>query len=427
MRKNEYEKIDFNSVTKTEILKIISEFKKDLNSNKKVLKEWLLNIYIDDKFIPWLFDRKMYSEIISIFEFDLWFEDFYTFCLFEIAYSYSQIWKSEKAEEYYLKYLIISPESSAAMNNLWLICENKWDLDNAKIFFTSSLEIDNNDKIILNNLDRINWKIQEVEENDKIERESWEKFKTENSFIQNKMLYFSKNKNSKWEIICPYRLLPKFMWLNQYKAQEVFDKWLDNRYLIKMNYKDISWSNVYKINKYIETYLENYNTEIIIDSDLLSKSQKLDKTFFNDLWYNDELVKKLLDKIYHEDIKSILKRDLYELVITISLWLHKVSLILWWSLIEAILVDLLLKNKIEKINVNWKNKRVEEVDLSDLLNESYWRQFISNNLYHLAHWVRWFRNLVHPWAEYRKEELEVSKENVDIVWTILKKLINELK
>lgn len=419
MLKSEYKKITFGNNSEKDFLKIVNEFKKDIRLGKSVLREWLLNVFLPD-LIKWLFKNKYYSTVVEVFEIDLYLHEYFLECLFEIAFSYWELWDDIKSKKYYLECIDNYWGSTAVYNNLAIILEKELKFDDALAFLSLCIEEDDENDLYKKNLARI-------ENNKKDYFSALKNFEKENSFIYNKLFQFMSNQDSNWNIICPHRLIPKFIWLTQYKADEVFTNFIDKKYVIKLDKKSDIWANIYMVNPYIKEYLEKFKIQSKIDDDLLKKSQKLDKNYFVELWYTQELEEKLLNKIYHNDIKNILKRDLYELIICISLWLNKVSLILWWSLIEAILVDLLLKNWITQIKLNWKNKKVEILDLSDLLEESYNNHFISNNLYHLAHWVRWFRNLVHPWAEYRKEELEVSKDNVDIVWTILKKLINELK
>jgi len=400
MLKSEYKKIDFDNLSEKDWLKLINHFKEDIKGKKGVLREWLLWTFLNE-FIDRLMKNKYYSLIIDVFEVDLTLHDYFLDNLFNIAYSYSQLWDDFKAEKYYFECIDNYWWSPAVYNNLAIILEKNFQLDVALYFLWLCIEEDSEEELYKRNLERI----------ENLKREfllSLESFKKENSFIYNKLSQFMSNEDNNWNIICPFRLIPKFIWLTQYKADEIFNSFLDKKYVIKLDKKSDIWATIYKINPYIKNYLEKYKNESVIDDDLLKKSQKLDRENFIELWYNQELEDKLLGKISHQDIKNILKRDLYELIICISLWLYKVSLILWWSLIEAILVDLLLKNWITKVNVYWKSKKVEELDLSDLLEESYKNRFISNNLYHLAHGVRWFRNLVHPWAEYRKEELDVS-------------------
>ena len=50
---------------------------------------------------------------------------------------------------------------------------------------------------------------------------------------------------------------------------------------------------------------------------------------------------------------------------------------------------------------------------------------IAKNSYHLGYYIRDYRNVVHPAKEVRMRE-EVSHSNVETMWAVLKRLIEEL-
>ena len=50
---------------------------------------------------------------------------------------------------------------------------------------------------------------------------------------------------------------------------------------------------------------------------------------------------------------------------------------------------------------------------------------LDKNSYHLGHYVRNYRNVVHPAKEKRMTE-GISHENVLIMWTVLRRLIFKL-
>jgi hypothetical protein len=66
------------------------------------------------------------------------------------------------------------------------------------------------------------------------------------------------------------------------------------------------------------------------------------------------------------------------------------------------------------------------MSLGDLLRVSFQEKLIEEQLYHLAHALRGFRNLIHPGIEQRKQAMIVSESNARIAWDITRKLLNEI-
>lgn len=63
--------------------------------------------------------------------------------------------------------------------------------------------------------------------------------------------------------------------------------------------------------------------------------------------------------------------------------------------------------------------------LNELLYVADSENILDKNGYHLGHYIRDYRNVVHPAKEIRMSE-EVSHENVVTMWAVLKRLISDL-
>jgi hypothetical protein len=72
-----------------------------------------------------------------------------------------------------------------------------------------------------------------------------------------------------------------------------------------------------------------------------------------------------------------------------------------------------------------EDRKIDRWSLDRLLDVCLKLGLVSKNLYHWGHGIRDFRNLVHPAAEQRKT-IEVSRENANTAWNVVKRLIREL-
>lgn len=71
------------------------------------------------------------------------------------------------------------------------------------------------------------------------------------------------------------------------------------------------------------------------------------------------------------------------------------------------------------------NHPVSEMSLNELLYIADIENILDKNGYHLGHYIRDYRNVVHPAKEIRMSE-EVNHENVITMWAVLKRLVSDL-
>lgn len=150
--------------------------------------------------------------------------------------------------------------------------------------------------------------------------------------------------------------------------------------------------------------------------------------YFQKIGYTEELISKF-NNIADVATRDILQRDLRECAVAIATKQNKLATIMVGSIIEAILY---LKLK-EKRIVNYlilkgnKTKKIptHEMALNELLFVAESEKLLCKNDYHLSHYVRDFRNLIHP-AKEIKSNMNITHDNVLIMWSILKQLINDL-
>lgn len=131
-------------------------------------------------------------------------------------------------------------------------------------------------------------------------------------------------------------------------------------------------------------------------------------------------------------MRDILLRDLKECAFAIVAQQDKLASIMCGSIIEALLMYKIVENNISKYDIseiskkkNAVNYNVNDMGLNELLFVAHKEKLINTNSYHLAHYVKDYRNIVHPAKEKRIKE-KINHENVLMMWSVLKRILNEL-
>jgi tetratricopeptide (TPR) repeat protein len=315
---------------------------------------------------------------------------------------------------------------------LGVIYENRGDLEKALNYFEKAKNLDRQNDIAHKNYERVNSRLVEKQQEDKKFQDGLELFKGENSYIQNKFLTFCGHRREDGLIVCPYRQLPQFLGMSAQRSPDVIKDWLDKKYIQKIVSPDPNVSSsVYKVNPYLEEHLLELQKGLEKEKELLEICQNLNTKSLDLIGYNEILERQLEAVILNKDLKELLKRDLKENALAIVTKSYKSALVLSGSIIEAILLDRLHSVGVKKTQIQKGtksvNKKLEELDLNELLDAAKNNNLIDDNLLHLSHGVRGFRNLIHPGVEQRKKGIKISEENVMLAWTIVKKVLFEIK
>lgn len=150
--------------------------------------------------------------------------------------------------------------------------------------------------------------------------------------------------------------------------------------------------------------------------------------FFNNIGYDAIFISKF-DAIKDENIRCIILRDIKECAIAIATSQVKSATILTGSIIEALLYTVLKEKGINSYYIKRKGNNVsiniEDMALNELLSVAEQEKLIGHNSFHLSHYIRDYRNFIHPAKEIRSKD-NITQENVLVIWSILKRLVDEL-
>lgn len=159
----------------------------------------------------------------------------------------------------------------------------------------------------------------------------------------------------------------------------------------------------------------------------ISESITMDE--LGEIGYTTELCRQILS-IQDPELKNIILRDVKECAIAIVARQDKMATIMCGSIIEALLMNKISEMGIDRYDIpgdgeNKDRRRLREMTLNDLLLVAEKENILQKNSFHLGHYIRDYRNVVHPAKELRMKE-EISHENVLTMWSVLKRILKEL-
>lgn len=203
---------------------------------------------------------------------------------------------------------------------------------------------------------------------------------------------------------------------------------------------------IYQTNKEYEKAIQYFTKSFKVDPDNEKASRNLDDAkkklceqinkkyknlvnnlnidFFESIGYNEDL-KLLLNKISDINLKELLYKDLEECAICIATHQNKAAIILCGSIVEAILMDCILNKNIKKYELRGKNKNISDLSLNDLLTVAEREGMISQTTYNLSHFIKDYRNIIHP-SNLLRSSFKISNERVIVIWNILKEIMESL-
>jgi tetratricopeptide (TPR) repeat protein len=430
-RDEDYFSCEFiQEVSKTTLQKIVRDFTKKIGKDEYGLHTSRISKTLLGTIIERLYKEKDYSQIVKISE--LFSDDCLTDSdvLFEIAYSFGEVNDIGSSEKYYLLYKDKFGETSAVLNNLGVIYEKRGAIEESMLLYKRSLALENEDKTARNNLERVSKIIREKDRADFELREALETFDLESPYVKNKVLEFWQHRRNDGLIICSYRQLPQYLKMSGQKAPDFIKDLVEKKYFLRIAQHEIdTQSSVYKLNPHLERILIETQDILRKEEDFLTICEKLNTNYLNSLGYDKNLITNL-NRLSSSELKDMLQRDILETVLSLVTKCYKSTLVLSGSIIEAVLLDRIKARNISKYLIGKGNRKiskaVDKMDLCELIEVAEKENIINSTYGHLSHFLRGFRNLIHPSVEQRKK-LVVSKENAELAWTVAKKLISEVR
>lgn len=370
-----------------------------------------------------LHNRKQYSSVVKISENIDYKKLKYLNFGFELAFALKEQGKDSKAKELYEEYLEMYPNSDAVLNNLGVIYENEGDFEKALEYYEKSEGLSPS-KVSENNILRSKELIEQRKKEKEQEEKSLEYFQLENVWIINRIKLFYEEADDVGNIICPYKKLPLVLKCNEDKANDVLKQFIDKGYVFRnKNHNYDTNASVYKKNFSIEKRINEMEKE----NKLISSFTDNLNGFTIDNLLSIEYLKILskLNSIKKKKIKDIFIRDYNELVFNYLSNQQKTTILMSGTIIELLLLYILDKQKIikYKVGAKQKEKKVTEMDITEMLEVCDKEQLIKNAPKKFMDGMKQFRNFIHPGKELREKTLDIDKSTVELSFNIVNWLI----
>lgn len=366
-------------------------------------------------------DKAKYQKIVDL---SALIDDYYlksSKVLFEIAYSYAQLDnKSVKAEKTYNILLQQEPENSSAWNNLGVVFERRNNLEKALEYFKRAYELNSTDEIYENNIKRISESIRNYQN-------AVYSLEKENSWLLGRLTMLCESSTDSDEFTCTYKNRSSMLNVSPAKGDELFDKFLHEKYIFKIS---TDGASKYKINPLVKRYLEQQQERLRENKRYEIIGSKLNIDELRKIGYTDEAIS-AIGRITDETLRGILLRDIHECAVSVIAEQYKSAIIICGSIIEAILVYVTEQKGIVKYDIGTllrgkaKTRPVKDMDLNELLELGKQERIIDIEEYHLSNYVRAYRNIIHPSCEVRKS-YNVDALTTNLMWNALLAVIREV-
>jgi len=174
---------------------------------------------------------------------------------------------------------------------------------------------------------------------------------------------------------------------------------------------------------------ESIQNQIREDVDVISNKISLEA--LQAIGYNVDLCKRV-HNIQDIELKDIIQRDLRECAIAVVAGQDKLATIMCGSIVEALLLYQIREKGVTKYDVSSVSHRkdaskcaVSDMALNELLYVAFELKILDRASHYLGHYLKDYRNMVHPVREIRAKE-KATHENVVTMWAILVKLISDI-
>ncbi|MGA9364674.1 MAG: tetratricopeptide repeat protein [Bacteroidota bacterium] len=416
--RQEYDYIDCDFISQmdeNDFQRVLTDFRGLVSERNYQWRGFIYSILLNP-IVEKLFKKKDYKGIVELAD-SLSDQDLrQSNVLFEIAYAYSEVGNRAHSKKCYEMHVEKRGITSSVANNLGVLYQRNGDLQKAEEFFTKSIGLDPEDDLPKRNLEEV-----------KALRDAALRFTNESFESKRTMLLLSKNKNIDGYIVGSDKEVSDRISKEERECRALMGEFMQKKYLSRVtDYKSHTNKPTYKINPDIEKQLSVLEQDLQRETEFVEIAKNITAEALERIGYDDELTSSLTKILSHE-LQAMLKRDLKENALALATKSYKASLVISGSMIEALLLDRISSRKVTSYRMaSGRNKKVAEMDLGELLEVAKKEKIIADQLYHLAHALRGFRNLIHPGVEYRKKAMPVTEQNARIAWDITRKIILEL-
>lgn len=412
----------FEKCSPSDLETIIEDIKNKINEKY----DMDMTVFIPEVFdmiIDKLWNIKSYKAIAALSNFIKEPYLNYSHKLFEIAYSYTKENNNDKAKPLYESLVKKKPNFDSAYNNLGVICEGNGDLTQAKKLYSKAHDIDESEKLYYDNLQRVNALLEKY-------AKAFKLFKKEPTWFVGRVEMLYDTSNTAGIIQCTYKNRPKILKVSPNKANELIDKMLEYSYITKITNNDSSSPSAYKINPLIKNHIRDIRSRIEDNKQYEKIADNINIDNIETVGYTPKVIS-LLQNIHNEELQIILERDLRECAICLLSQQSKATIIMSGSIIEAILMSKILELGLTNydigtlLNKSPKTKKVKDMNMNELIEIAKEKKLIKTEHFHLTHYLRCYRNIIHPACEIRNQ-LDVSYNQATLMWNILLSVIKSI-
>lgn len=336
--------------------------------------------------------------------------------LFEVAYALASSNDIKRAAKYYELLLKKRPADTAALNNLALIREECGDLQQAEQLLSKAKGLDPDDALVKNNLERIISL-----------RKAGLKFMGMPFKNKQALLRLWESKNTEDKISVTSDELPSLLGLSGDEATSVFSLFIKNKIILPCSAKEnIGKKKKYILNPEVRCNISEIENEVAERTPIMEIINDIANDGLSRIGFNQELIN-TLNKTFSSELNNYLKRDLQEAAFSLLTRSYKTTQVICGSIIEAVLLDRLsIQGKLKYLCKDNKLRSINRMNLDELLFVGLKEKVINEHLYHLAHGLRGYRNLIHPGVEQRGKAISISESNAKLAWDITRKLLKEI-
>lgn len=336
--------------------------------------------------------------------------------LFEAAYALNEGNDKKRASAIYELLLQQESPSSSILNNLAIIRESFGELKQAEQLLSKAIEIEPENKLVQQNLERI------VSFRKAVDNFASSSLRKKSAFLK---LWIMRDIEDK--ISLEPDKLPAQLEVPIDEATGILKSLINEKILLPYSGRGgVRKAKMFRLNPGVRPYIAEIEKEVEEKTPIMKIAADITSSGLEGVGYNNE-VKQMLFKISSSELRLFLDRDLREAAFALLTRSFKTVLIMCGSIIESILLDKLTSKgfKASKCS-DGKTRNINKMSLGDLLDVSYRERLIEGQIYHLAHALRGFRNLIHPGIEQRTQAIIVSENNAQIAWNITRKLLAEI-